>query len=126
MTAAAEIVVEPAVLAAVAARAALATPGVLRLEPGVRGLVSGLVRAGRQRFTGIEPAGADGVRVRSHADGRISVEIDAVLSTERPATEVGVAVQREVLRVVEERTGQPVAEVRVGIVDIETGGAGWS
>lgn len=52
----AQIVVEDRVLAAVAARAALATPGVSRLEPGMRGLVSSLVRVGKQRWTGAEPA----------------------------------------------------------------------
>ncbi|MBF6577066.1 hypothetical protein IU415_26965, partial [Nocardia farcinica] len=50
------LVVEPAVVAAVAARAAAAVPGVRRLEPGVRGLVGSVLRAGRQRLAGADPA----------------------------------------------------------------------
>ncbi|MFC8044563.1 Asp23/Gls24 family envelope stress response protein [Nocardia sp. NPDC057353] len=121
MTPVTEVVVEPAVLAAVAARAALAVPGVLRLEPGMRGLVSTWVRTGRQRFGGGDSAIADGVRVRNHADGRITVEVDVVLSTERPAAAAGLAVQREIARVLAEHTGQRVAAVLVSILDIEVG-----
>ncbi|WP_054816451.1 Asp23/Gls24 family envelope stress response protein [Nocardia arizonensis] len=114
-----EIVIEDAVLAAVAARAALATPGVARLEPGMRGLVSSLVRKGRQRRTGAEPASADGVRVRHDTGGALSVRVDLVLAAGCRVATVGCAVQREVSRVVWEQTGAAVAEVSVTVTDIE-------
>ncbi|MGN2641736.1 Asp23/Gls24 family envelope stress response protein [Nocardia takedensis] len=114
----AQIVVEDRVLAAVAARAALATPGVSRLEPGMRGLVSSLVRVGKQRWTGAEPAPAEGVRVRR--DGAaLSVHVDVVLTAGRRVATVGAAVQQEVSRVVAEQTGQQVTAVTVAVTDIE-------
>ncbi|MBF6210205.1 Asp23/Gls24 family envelope stress response protein [Nocardia puris] len=112
-------VVEPAVIAAVAARAAAAAPGVVRLEPGVRGLVGTFVRAGRQRLAGTEPAAAEGVRARRTAAGAILVEVDVVLAADTHAAEVGAAVQREVTRVVAEQTGQEIDAVTVTILDIE-------
>ncbi|MEV0295922.1 Asp23/Gls24 family envelope stress response protein [Nocardia sp. NPDC050710] len=117
--AASQVVIETPVIAAVAARAVLATPGVVRLEPGVRGLVSTLVRAGKQRWTSADPAPAEGVRVRRADDGALHVQVDVVLSTERQAAAVGHAVQREVSRVVSEQTGVVVAEVSVTILDIQ-------
>ncbi|GAA5060112.1 Asp23/Gls24 family envelope stress response protein [Nocardia callitridis] len=114
-----EIVIGPAVVAAVAARAAATTPGVQRLEPGVRGLVSTLMRAGKQRVTNSESASSDGVRVRSTLAGVLSVQVDVVISGERRAAEIGAAVQREVVRAVREQTGEVVDEVSVSILDIE-------
>ncbi len=114
-----EVVIEAPVVAAVAARAARATPGVVRLEPGVRGLVSSLVRVGRQRLTNAEAAASEGVRVRRTAAGALSVQVDLVISAERAAALVGHAVQQEVSRVVFEQTGQTVDEVSVFILDIE-------
>ncbi|WP_040837195.1 Asp23/Gls24 family envelope stress response protein [Nocardia brevicatena] len=112
------VVVEPPVIAAVAAGAAAATPGVMRLEPGIRGLVSTVLRAGRRRWKGIDPAPAEGVRVRRGETGLL-VQVDIAIAAGRPAVEVGHAVQEEVARVVWEQTGQRVAEVWVTILDIE-------
>ncbi|PXX60891.1 putative alkaline shock family protein YloU [Nocardia tenerifensis] len=114
-----EVRIESPVVAAVAARAACATPGVVRLEPGVRGLVSSLVRAGKQRLVSADPAASEGVRVRRTASGALSVHVDVVISADRAASAVGHAVQQEVSRVVREQTGQAVAEVSVSILDIE-------
>ncbi|MET7772959.1 Asp23/Gls24 family envelope stress response protein [Nocardia sp. NPDC005366] len=114
-----EIVIEPAVVAAVSARAALATPGVVRLEPGIRGLVSTLVRVGRQRWAGADPVPAEGVVVRRDEDGALHVGMNVVLSGDRQVAAVGYAVQREVTRVVSEQTGVVVADVSVSVLDIE-------
>ncbi|WP_280235165.1 Asp23/Gls24 family envelope stress response protein [Nocardia cyriacigeorgica] len=119
MTPAVSVLIEPPVIAAVAAHAALATAGVVRLEPGVRGLLTTLVRAGRQRWLGTDPAPSEGVRVRRTEDGRLLVQIDAVIAGDRHAGEVGRAVQRAVAAVVRAQTGQRVDEVVVSILDIE-------
>jgi uncharacterized alkaline shock family protein YloU len=100
------------------APAALATPGVARLEPGLVGLVTAWTRAARQRWKGLDPAPADGVRVRT-ADGRLTVQVDLVTSGVDQAAAVGRAVQRSVTRVVAEQTGLAVAEVVVSVLDIE-------
>ena len=113
-----EYVIADPVVASVAARAALATPGVVRLEPGLVGLVTAWTRAARQRWKGLDPAPADGVRVRT-ADGRLTVQVDLVTSGVDQAAAVGRAVQRAVTRVVAEQTGLAVAEVLVSVLDIE-------
>ncbi len=113
-----DYVIADPVIASVAARAALGTPGVVRLEPGLRGLVAAWTRAVRQRWKGLDPAPADGVRVRT-ADGRVTVEIDLVTASTDQAAAVGRAVQRAVGRFVTEQTGLVVDEVSVSVMDIE-------
>jgi uncharacterized alkaline shock family protein YloU len=113
-----EFVIADAVIASVAARAAAATPGVVRLEPGLKGLVTAWTRATRQRWKGLDPAPADGVRVRT-TDGTVLVQVDIVTSALDQAAAVGQAVQRSVARAVAEETGVAVAEVSVSILDIE-------
>ncbi|MFQ6396563.1 Asp23/Gls24 family envelope stress response protein [Nocardia sp. KC 131] len=112
-------VVEPQVVAAVAAWAAAATIGVTRLEPGVRGLFTTLVRAGRHRWTEVDPAPTEGVRVRRSTGGALRVDVDVVIAADTHAGDVGRAVQRQVAATVLEQTGQSVAEVTVAILDIE-------
>lgn len=112
------MVVTPPVIAAVAARAATTTPGVARLEPGVRGLLAVLARAGRQRWSEADPAPTEGVRVRVTGAGLI-VHVDIAVRVDGPAAEVGRAVQERVAREVGEHTGQPVDAVCVHILDIE-------
>ncbi|WP_280399963.1 Asp23/Gls24 family envelope stress response protein [Nocardia carnea] len=112
------MIVAPPVIAAVAARAAEATPGVARLEPGVRGLLAVLTRAGRQRWTEADPAPTEGVRVRVTGAG-LTVHVDIAVRADGPAAEVGRAVQEHVAREVGEHTGQQVDAVCVHILDIE-------
>ncbi|WP_280426535.1 Asp23/Gls24 family envelope stress response protein [Nocardia carnea] len=112
------MVVTPPVIAAVAARAAAATPGVARLEPGVRGLLAVLTRAGRQRWTDADPAPTEGVRVRV-TDAGLIVHVDIAVRVNGPAAEVGHAVQEQVAREVGEHTGRRVDAVCVHILDIE-------
>jgi uncharacterized alkaline shock family protein YloU len=113
-----EYVIADPVIAGVAARAAITTPGVVRLEPGLRGLVTAWTRAARQRWKGLDPAPADGVRVRT-TDGRVSVHVDLVTTSADQAAAVGRAVQRAVGRFVTAQTGLVVDEVSVSIMDIE-------
>ncbi|MFF0493389.1 Asp23/Gls24 family envelope stress response protein [Nocardia sp. NPDC003482] len=123
MTAAArdtEYVVTDAVIAGVAARAAASVPGVLRLEPGVLGLVGHLARSGRQRWTGQESAPSTGVRVR-RAGGWLAVHIDLSIAAGGRVGAVGEAVQRRVARAVAEQTGVTVDAVSVTVLDIEPG-----
>lgn len=112
------MVVTPPVIAAVAARAAEATPGVARLEPGVRGLLAILTRAGRQRWTEADPAPTEGVRVRV-TDAGLTVHVDIAVRADGPAAGVARAVQEHVARDVGEHTGQQVDTVCVHILDIE-------
>ncbi len=115
-----EFVVTDAVVAGVAARAAATVPGVLRLEPGVLGLVGHLARSGRQLWTGQEAAPSAGVRVR-RAGGWLSIHIDLSMSAGSRVEEVGAAVQQEVARAVAEQTGVEVDTVSVTVLDIEPG-----
>jgi uncharacterized alkaline shock family protein YloU len=114
-----EYVIADPVIASVAARAAITSPGVVRLEPGLRGLVTAWTRAARQRWKGLDPAPADGVRVRT-VDGRLSVQVDLIASGADQAATVGRSVQRAVSRYVTSQTGLVVDEVSVSIMDIET------
>ncbi|WP_126981197.1 Asp23/Gls24 family envelope stress response protein, partial [Saezia sanguinis] len=105
MTAArATVIVAAPVIAAVAAHAAANTPGVVRLEPGVRGLLDTVVRTGRQRWTGTEPAPAGGIRIRQTGAGLV-VSADITIAAGRPAAEIGCAVQRRITEAVREHTG---------------------
>jgi uncharacterized alkaline shock family protein YloU len=113
-----EFVISDAVIASVAARAAMTTSGVVRLEPGLKGLVTAWSRAARQRWKGLDPAPAEGVRVRVIA-GSVSVHVDLVTSAVDQAAAVGQAVQRAVSRAVTVETGLVVDEVSVSILDIE-------
>ncbi|MGW4394355.1 Asp23/Gls24 family envelope stress response protein [Amycolatopsis nivea] len=116
----AEYVIAAPVIASVAARAAAETAGVVRLEPGLRGLATAWAREARQRWKGLEPAPADGVRVRAHEDS-LTVEVDVIISAADQAAAVGRAVQRAVFREVLAQTGRSVDAVRVSILDIEVG-----
>ncbi|WP_227996029.1 Asp23/Gls24 family envelope stress response protein [Nocardia australiensis] len=112
-------VIEAPVVAAVAAWAAAATTGVVRLEAGVRGLFTTMVRAGRQRWTDMDPAPSEGVRVRRTTSGVLNIDIDVVIAAGTHAAEVGRAVQQRVAGAVLEQTGQAVDAVSVVILDIE-------
>jgi uncharacterized alkaline shock family protein YloU len=117
-----ECVVGAPVVAAVAVRAAAGVPGVVRVEPGLVGLVGSVVRAARQRIKGLDPAPTEGARVefeRADGGGRtVRVEVDVVISGQDQAAAVGRSVQRAVASAVTQATGLTVAEVGVSIIDI--------
>lgn len=81
--------------------------------------MSTLVRVGKQRWTGADPAPIEGVLVRRDEDGAVRVRVNLVLSADRQVAAVGYAVQQEVSRVVCEQTGVTVAEVSVSVHDVE-------
>ncbi|WP_084524112.1 Asp23/Gls24 family envelope stress response protein [Nocardia inohanensis] len=116
-----EIVVADAVIAGVAARAAAAVPGVARLEPGLRGLVTGWARAGKQLLGGSESVASEGVRVARTAAGGLAVQVDVSLTADCRAAVVGAGIQQAVRRAVPQQTGVTVDEVSVTILDIEPG-----
>ncbi|WET81594.1 Asp23/Gls24 family envelope stress response protein [Amycolatopsis sp. QT-25] len=116
-----ETVISPPVIAAVAAHAAAKVPGVVRLEPGLRGLAGSLTRIARQRIKGLEPAPTEGVRAFVDQDG-VRVEIDLSLSGLDQAAATATAVQRAVSRAVTEATGLTPSAVSVSILDIEIRG----
>ncbi|MET0133802.1 MAG: hypothetical protein ABW215_09435 [Kibdelosporangium sp.] len=140
-----ECVVGTSVVAAVAVQAAAAVPGVVRVEPGLVGLVGSVVRAARQRIKGLDPAPIEGARVEfdpvgggpngahtkgSHTKGghtngghtngghTVRVEVDVVISGQDQAAAVGRAVQRAVAGAVTKATGVAVSQVSVSIIDI--------
>ncbi|MGW6442772.1 Asp23/Gls24 family envelope stress response protein [Lentzea sp. NPDC055074] len=111
-----ETVVSPAVVAAVAVHAAELVPGV-RVQPGLAGLVSSVVRTARQQIKGLVPAPVEGVRVRPAGVG-VELEVDVVMSGQDQAAVVARAVQRSVRAVVPELTGVVVGSVVVTVVDV--------
>lgn len=116
-----EHTVGASVIAAVAVRAAAAVPGVVRVEPGLVGLVASMVRAARHRIRGLDPAPVEGARVELErlADGHaVRVEVDVVISGQDQAAAVGRAVQRAVAGAVTEATGLTVTAVGVSIIDV--------
>ncbi|WP_024799572.1 Asp23/Gls24 family envelope stress response protein [Nocardia sp. BMG51109] len=117
-TPATEVVVADAVIAGVAARAAAAVSGVLRLEPGVLGLVGQLARSGKQLWTGVESAPSGGVRIR-RAGAWLKIHVDLTVSAGSTVAVVGRSVQEQVTRVVAEQTGVTADEVSVTVLDIE-------
>lgn len=112
------VVIREPVLAAVAAEAACRVPGVVRLEAGVLGLVSGMVRGARERVCGRALADTDGVRVEVGEDGA-RIAVDLVVSGRDQAAAVAGAVRRTVGAAVTAATGVPVASVVVTILDVE-------
>jgi uncharacterized alkaline shock family protein YloU len=119
-----ECVVGASVVAAVAVHAAAAVSGVVRVEPGLVGLLGSVVRAARQRTKGLDPAPTEGARIEfEQADSEndettVRMEVDVVISGQDQATAVAHAVQRAVAGAVTEATGLTVAEVGVSIIDI--------
>lgn len=120
------LIAEP-VIAAIAARAAVGVPGVVRLEPGLTGLASQVARSVRQKINGLAPAPTEGVRItvdHSAVPSSLRASIDMVASGYDQAGAVGRAVQREVTRAVADATGLAPQAVVVSIMDIDLYGTG--
>jgi uncharacterized alkaline shock family protein YloU len=107
------------VIAAIAVHAATQVPGVLRMEPGLSGLVTSVTRSLRQRLAGVDAAPTEGARVEIDG-GRVWLDLSVAISGRGQVAEVGQAVQRAVAQAVYDATGYPVAEVAVSILHIET------
>ena len=115
-----EVRVANQVIAAIAVRAAADTSGVVRLEPGLAGLVGSLVRTARGQLKGVDPAPTDGVRVTEEPAG-LRIEVDLVTSGQDQVAAVAGRVQRAVASAVRDATGLAVAEVAVSVLDVELG-----
>ncbi|MFJ6632474.1 Asp23/Gls24 family envelope stress response protein [Streptomyces sp. NPDC091376] len=121
------VIAEP-VIAAVAARAAVGVPGVVRLEPGLTGLASHVGRSTRQKIKGLAPAATEGVRVTAERRSVMPsivpsisrVSVDLVTAGGHQAAAVARAVQREVTRAVADATGLTPQAVMVSIMDVDT------
>jgi hypothetical protein len=115
-----EALLAPAVLAAVAVRAAAAVPGVRRVQPGMAGLIGSVVRSARQRVKGLNPAATEGARVTvgPGTDGKPLAHVEIGIAVAGQAMAVGdavrVAVAAELAAV-----GAVRAVVTVLVLDIE-------
>ena len=114
---ASETVIAREVVAAIGAHAGAVTPGVIRLETSVGGLLTGLGRSARYRIAGITPAPVTGASA-TVSSGQASLQIEIAVAADRPAAETAAAVQRSVARAVTAGTGLRVTGVRVVILDI--------
>ncbi len=114
-------VIGESVLAAITVRAATAVPGVVRVEPGLTGLVASVARTARQRLKGLDPAPTEGVRVTVEHDlaGASSVRLTVAVAVRGRAVEIGAAVQRAVAASVAASAGVTVSAVTVSIMDID-------
>lgn len=113
--------IRESVVAAIAVHAATRVPGVLRMEPGLSGLVTSVTRSLRQRLAGVDPAPAQGARAEID-DGKVWLDVAvAVGARGQAAAAVGQAVQRAVAQAVRDATGYPVGEVAVSILHVDPG-----
>jgi len=111
------LITEP-VVAAIAAHAAARTPGVVRLEPGVVGVLREITRIAR-RWAGLAvTAPVEGVRVRFDGDA-VGIHLDLVVTADRQAAATAVAAQRAVTEAVTANTGISAPVVSVSILDID-------
>lgn len=113
-----EVVIDPPVVAAIAAHAAVAVPGVARLEPGVSGLIKWWQRAARGRWSGLKPAPSAGVTaVVTNATATIG--LDVAVAGRRPVADIAAALQRAVADAVSANTALVVGTVSVSVLDID-------
>jgi uncharacterized alkaline shock family protein YloU len=112
-----DIVVEVRAAAAAAA-AARAVPGMVRMQPGVVGLLAQLAAQAFERATGLELPDIAGARA-DLADGTVRVELKIVVVAGYQAAAVGAMVAQAVTEAVPAVAGVAVGEVRVHIVEVE-------
>jgi uncharacterized alkaline shock family protein YloU len=110
------------VVAAVAAHAAAGTPGVVRMAPGVEGLVGEFGRRTRQRVGLAGGPPTEGVEVDRVDGGAVTLRLDIVTDGRDNAAAVATTAQRAVAREVVGNTGVEVASVGITILDIDLGG----
>lgn len=111
-----------------AARAARAVPGVVRLQPGVFGLLAQLAAQAFERATGLAVPDIAGVQAdlvprpadRPPAGERpVRIELQIVVDGGYQAAAVGAMVHKAVTESVPVAAGVPVSEVRVHIVEVD-------
>lgn len=108
-------------IASLAARTALETPGVLRLEPTIQGFLAQLGPAALRRL--LKPKSQDGsyrhdgVTV-TISDGTAQVELDIATDIAYPALRVAEAVQNRVRQALR-HTGLTLGHIHINILAIE-------
>lgn len=116
-----EVIIDATVAAAIAAHAACTVAGVVRLEPGLSGLVTHLAARARHQVRQADPSGpapAEGVEV--DVDGATArVHIDLVTSAGPQAATVAHQVQAAVAQSLLVNAGVTVTRVSVSILDID-------
>ncbi|WP_020496519.1 Asp23/Gls24 family envelope stress response protein [Sciscionella marina] len=117
-SAGAEWVFDEAVLAAIAVDAARRTPGVVRMEPGLRGLLDRMGRGVRERLGGLERAPSEGARAVM-ADGEVRIGLDLAVSGSARAADVAARAQRAVAEAIASATGLTASVVTVSVLDVE-------
>jgi uncharacterized alkaline shock family protein YloU len=113
-----QIVIAGEVIAAIGAHAAAGTPGVVRLESSLGGLLTGLGRTARRRVAGINPAPVTGTSA-TMAGEHVLMRVEIAVAGDRQAAATAADVQRSVARAVTANTGLPVAGVTVVILDVD-------
>ncbi|MET7280401.1 Asp23/Gls24 family envelope stress response protein [Kribbella sp. NPDC005582] len=101
-----------------AAQAARAVGGVVRLQPGIKGLLRQFGAQAWQRATGRDVPDVAGVEVDLSAPGQVRAEVRIVVGVDHLATEVGQKVHEAVAAALETATGRP-ATVRIRIVEFD-------
>ncbi|MFB6721165.1 hypothetical protein ACFCV3_13430 [Kribbella sp. NPDC056345] len=102
-----------------AAQAARAVSGVIRLQPGIKGLLRQFGAQAWQRATGRDVPDVAGVEVDLTADD-VRAEIRIVVGVDHLATEVGRKVHEAVVAALEAATGRPaVVQIRIVEFDLE-------
>ncbi|HZX06125.1 Asp23/Gls24 family envelope stress response protein [Kribbella sp.] len=110
--------VERVLLAEAAAVAARSVPGVVRLQPGLVGLLKQLAAQAWERATGRPVPDIAGIDVDLRADGSVQVGARIVTAATYRAAEVGADVHAAISTAIEAVTGT-APQVRVRIVEID-------
>ncbi|MFK4084664.1 hypothetical protein ACI2LF_11180 [Kribbella sp. NPDC020789] len=101
-----------------AAQAARAVDGVVRLQPGIKGLLRQFGAQAWQRATGREVPDVAGVEVDLSDPGQVRAEVRIVVGVDHLASAVGEQVHQAVTAALVVTTGRP-ANVRVRIVEFD-------
>jgi uncharacterized alkaline shock family protein YloU len=101
-----------------AAQAARAVGGVVRLQPGIKGLLRQFGAQAWQRATGREVPDTAGVAVDLSDPDQVRAEVRIVVGVDHLASEVGQKVHQAVTAALVVSTGRP-AVVRVRIVEFD-------
>ncbi|WP_350276339.1 Asp23/Gls24 family envelope stress response protein [Kribbella sp. HUAS MG21] len=113
-----DVEVERIALAETAAVAARSVAGVVRLQPGLVGLLKQLAAQAWERATGRPVPDVAGIDVALDADGGVQIDARIVTAVDHQAAEVGSAVHSAITAAVEAATGR-VPRVRIRIVEID-------
>lgn len=102
-----------------AARAARAVPGVVRMQPGVLGLLGQLAGEAWEQATGEELPDIAGVAADLDDSGAVTLDLRIVVDGGYRAVDVGAAVQDAVAAAVGAAVSLPVDAVAVHVVEID-------